>query len=323
MGKSVRGWTTQRGASRQLREKTADQLRTPGNHLSVYDGTERAVAVRSAHTGTFVCPAMAPTGKSTVQERLQQPVERPPQRLEESLPFGRKPAPVLEAAKTLTRAPMHTSLHKSSHTLINQFWLSCSTSYLNNDICDDFSYLSNGSRIMCCEAYDQCACWQEELVAYESSEEGRSDQQLYTYTSDLQALEACTSETKSTLPVSATAITTPLQGDRWEDALSNHPDRVFSNYISTGIRCGFRVGLTTIRSYLSAIRHAHLERGLQDPLKGKTRLDLALKGFRRGQPRTQDARLPITPLILETIGRSLNGYIYTGTNSYWYGLHAA
>ena len=79
-------------------------------------------------------------------------------------------------------------------------------------------------------------------MAYESSEEGRSDQQLYTYTSDLQALEACTSETKSTLPVSATAITTPLQGDRWEDALSNHPDRVFSNYISTGIRCGFRVG---------------------------------------------------------------------------------
>ena len=111
MGKSVRRWTTQRGASRQPREKTADQLRTPGNHLSVYDGTERAVTVRSAHTGTFVCPAMAPTGKSTVQERLQQPVERPPQRLEESLPFRRKPAPVLEAAKTLTRAPMHTSPH--------------------------------------------------------------------------------------------------------------------------------------------------------------------------------------------------------------------
>ena len=102
MGKSVRGWTTQRGASRQLREKTAERLRTPGNHPSVYDGTERAVTVRR-HTGTFVCPAMAPTGKSTVQERLQQPVERPPQRLEESLPFGRKPAPVLEAAKTLTR----------------------------------------------------------------------------------------------------------------------------------------------------------------------------------------------------------------------------
>ena len=58
---------------------------------------------------------------------------------------------------------------------------------------------------MCYEAYDQCACWKgtiEELVAYESAEEGRSDQQLYTYTSDLQALEACTSDTKSTLPVS-------------------------------------------------------------------------------------------------------------------------
>ena len=79
-----------------------------------------------------------------------------------------------QAAKTLTRAPMHTSPHMSAHTPINQFSLSCSTSYLNNDICDDFSYISNESCIMCCEAYDQCACWQgtiEELVAYESSEE--------------------------------------------------------------------------------------------------------------------------------------------------------
>lgn len=66
-----------------------------------------------------------------------------------------------------------------------------------------------------------------------------------------------------------------------------------------------RVCHSTIRSYLSAIRHLHLEKGLQDPLVGKTRLDLALKGMRRRKPRARDVRLPITPLVLSMIGRSL------------------
>ena len=61
----------------------------------------------------------------------------------------------------------------------------------------------------------------------------------------------------------------------------------------------------TIRSYLSAIRHAHLRRGWQDPLEGKTRLELALKGTKRRCPRGKDTRLPITPPILEEIGQSL------------------
>ena len=61
----------------------------------------------------------------------------------------------------------------------------------------------------------------------------------------------------------------------------------------------------TIRSYLSAIRHAHLRRGLQDPLERKTRLELALKGAKRRRPRGKDTRLPITPPILEAIGQSL------------------
>ena len=61
----------------------------------------------------------------------------------------------------------------------------------------------------------------------------------------------------------------------------------------------------TIRSYLSAIRHAHLRRGLQDPLERKTRLELALKGAKRRHPRGKDTRLPITPPIIEAIGQSL------------------
>ncbi len=48
---------------------------------------------------------------------------------------------------------------------------------------------------------------------------------------------------------------------------------------------------STIRSYLSAIRHAHLEQGFQDPMAGKTRLELALFGItpnqKRRMPRTK------------------------------------
>ncbi len=66
-----------------------------------------------------------------------------------------------------------------------------------------------------------------------------------------------------------------------------------------------RICDSTIRSYLSAIRHAHLVQGFQDPMAGKTRLELALKGSRRQWPRAKDPRLPITPRILKAIGQAL------------------
>jgi hypothetical protein len=66
-----------------------------------------------------------------------------------------------------------------------------------------------------------------------------------------------------------------------------------------------RVCHSTIRSYLSAVRHLHLARGFQDPLAGTTRLDLALKGLRKRKPRSRDPRLPITPWVLSVLGRTL------------------
>ena len=66
-----------------------------------------------------------------------------------------------------------------------------------------------------------------------------------------------------------------------------------------------RVCHSTIRSYLSAVRHLHLASGFQDPLVGATRLELALKGLRKRKPRARDARLPITPLVLSIVGRTL------------------
>lgn len=66
-----------------------------------------------------------------------------------------------------------------------------------------------------------------------------------------------------------------------------------------------RVRHGTARSYLSAIRHMHLAAGFVDPLKDAPRLELALKGLRRRKPRAGDTRLPITPLILSVLGRTL------------------
>ena len=59
-----------------------------------------------------------------------------------------------------------------------------------------------------------------------------------------------------------------------------------------------RVCYATARTYLTAVRHMHVSQGYGDPLKGCLQLDLVLKGLKRKRPRTEDSRLPITPLIL-------------------------
>ena len=58
---------------------------------------------------------------------------------------------------------------------------------------------------------------------------------------------------------------------------------------------------STIKVYLSAVRHLHISKGLGDPLSDTLQLNLVLKGIRRKKPRAGDARLPITPLILKAI----------------------
>ena len=37
-------------------------------------------------------------------------------------------------------------------------------------------------------------------------------------------------------------ISTPLQVDKWSEALAAHPDQAFVRYVCDGIRCGFRIG---------------------------------------------------------------------------------
>ena len=63
---------------------------------------------------------------------------------------------------------------------------------------------------------------------------------------------------------------------------------------------------SSMRTYLSAVRHLHISHGFKDPLDGALQLTLLMKGARRTKPLQRDQRLPITPLILEKIYAVLN-----------------
>ena len=75
-----------------------------------------------------------------------------------------------------------------------------------------------------------------------------------------------------------------------------------------------RLSHSTVRSYLSAIRHMQITEGLGDPLNNALRLQLAMKGLKRKKPKSGDVRLPITPYILKAIKTSLNRDPYNHDN---------
>ncbi len=67
-------------------------------------------------------------------------------------------------------------------------------------------------------------------------------QEVYPYTEELLALEACSAPAASPLPSRWRMITTPLNLEAWSQCLVDHPDKSFVIYILHGIACGFRVG---------------------------------------------------------------------------------
>lgn len=61
----------------------------------------------------------------------------------------------------------------------------------------------------------------------------------------------------------------------------------------------------SMRVYLSAAHHFHLENGWGNPLKDTAQLDLLSRGAKRQKPPSNDQRLPVTPLILRMIRKEL------------------
>lgn len=62
-----------------------------------------------------------------------------------------------------------------------------------------------------------------------------------------------------------------------------------------------RLAHSSVRSYLSAVRHLHIAQGFGHPLAGALQLQLALKDLKRSKPREKDSRLPITPYVLRRV----------------------
>ena len=70
-----------------------------------------------------------------------------------------------------------------------------------------------------------------------------NNSQLYSYTQHLLELQAHTDAEPIPLPPSALNITTPLIYHQWEKALALHPDRQFVQYLLSGIKQGFHIGV--------------------------------------------------------------------------------
>ena len=88
----------------------------------------------------------------------------------------------------------------------------------------------------------------------------RADQ--YPYTEELLALQRSRADPPRRVPPPLAVRTSPLEWYEWAAALAAHPDRRFADYISCGIREGFRVGYdyagkreSAKRNMLSAREH--------------------------------------------------------------------
>ena len=76
----------------------------------------------------------------------------------------------------------------------------------------------------------------------------------YKYTSQLLGMEACSAGRVAQLPDYPRQIITPLKLERWQELLSGHPDKEFTEYILRGIKHGFRVGFNVAVSQLKSQR---------------------------------------------------------------------
>ena len=68
----------------------------------------------------------------------------------------------------------------------------------------------------------------------------------------VQELESRSSVGRGRLPREATEVKTPLRPEVWENMLARHPDRSLAEWVSRGIRQGFRVGSQGQRNSLKA-----------------------------------------------------------------------
>ena len=76
---------------------------------------------------------------------------------------------------------------------------------------------------------------------------------VYSYMGDLMSLDQMRSSTTVRLPQYLNVINTSLQWTTWVAWRQHHPDRMLANYITQGLREGFRIEFS---GSLSSVRRA-------------------------------------------------------------------
>ena len=84
----------------------------------------------------------------------------------------------------------------------------------------------------------------------------------YVYSEDLLALDSCWEPQATSQAVISREIYTPLHWLSWAHGLVDHPDLVFTGFILSGIRGGFRIGFHRDQSLMLAGRNLYCPRPL-------------------------------------------------------------
>jgi hypothetical protein len=232
--------------------------RTPGHHLSAQGGIDRAPDCSYRHI-CLECHG---------QHREPECPAKPPR----NHPFGRTPATVPAVTEGTINSP--PSCTHMIHVNYNQ-------APINEAQLDSVSHIKSPTHSISSNRTNFNFCFQcgqeepeHECLAYMGPEESiwqrqdpidrlPSQQQNHPITGDLLAISACRPHTPIVLPEQAQLVTSPLQPERWEQALQGHPDQRFSKIICQGIRQGFRIGFnrargqptSTSKNMLSASQH--------------------------------------------------------------------
>ena len=231
-------------ASRQLSqnknrpEKRRTNVSTHINPQTTYAVTSTIIDVsgRSADTATFAC---------TARNQTTQMIS--------VLSASRQKGDLFGPNKNYSETPELPKNLAANNTIEDLWYLGDHVSYLNNQLITDTDTLHSSTR---------------EVVPTHR-------QQKYPYTDQLLALEAYRPTIPRPMPTLGMHITSPLIVDNWRQALRNHPDQCFVQYLLEGLTRGFHIGFNREQTCTSCIDNMQSAQENPQPVEDYLQAELA------------------------------------------------
>ena len=170
-----------------------------------------------------------------------------------SAPDARQPDTLSVAAPTLPSAAASPTESRGGPTAS-----SVELKYSNSN---SLGYLTNDHDLRC---YDNIELPLEHYLTYTMSLLNPTLPFTYPYTHQLVTLGSRRSLHPTELPEACRRIVIPLKWQAWRDALVDHPDKQFTNYIVCGIREGFRIGYD-YANYTTKARAGNMQSAIDNP----------------------------------------------------------